>query len=97
MQIPALYGHQAFAVNYAYETFAFSRDRLELQALLEAEEWTGAIDDAARTHGWTHLLIRKDHSHPASIPLDPIFENELYRVYRFGEPRDLLNSLYIAD
>jgi hypothetical protein len=97
MQIPALYGHQAFAVNYAYETFAFSRDRLELQALLEAEEWTGAIDDAARTHGWTHLLIRKDYMHPASIPLEPIFENDLYRVYRFGEPRDLLNSLYIAD
>ena len=34
-------------------------------------------------HHWTHLLIRKDYMHPATIPLDRIFENESYEVYRF--------------
>jgi hypothetical protein len=83
MQIPALYGHQAFAVNYAYEVYAFSRDRRELQTLLQADAWSDAITDAARMHGWTHLLIRKDYSHPAAIPLERIFENAEYAVYRF--------------
>ena len=83
MQIPALFGHQAFAVNYAYEVFEFSRDRRALQALLEAEQWSSEIDDAARTYGWTHLLIRKDYVHPVPIPLEQVFENESYAVYRF--------------
>ena len=83
MQIPALYGHQAFAVNYAYEVYSFSPERRALQALLQSERWTAAIPDAARTHGWTHLLIRKDYTHPSPIPLSQIFENEHYAVYRF--------------
>ena len=70
MQIPALFGHQAFAVNFAYENFPFSRDRLGLQALLEADEWSDAISEAARMHGWTHLLIHKDYRYPAPIPLE---------------------------
>jgi hypothetical protein len=83
MQIPALFGHQAFAVNYAYEAFEFSRDRSELQTLLQAPEWSDAIDQAAGQYRWSHLLIRKDYMHPASIPLQRIFENESYAVYRF--------------
>jgi hypothetical protein len=83
MQIPALFGHHAFAVNYTYESYSFSRGRAELQKLLQGERWTREIDDAARAHGWTHLLIRKDAIHPEPIPLERLFENELYAVYRF--------------
>jgi hypothetical protein len=83
LQIPALFGHQAFAVNYAYEEYAFSRDRLALQALLRSPEWSPAIDQAAREHGWTHLLIRKDFTHPSPIPLERVFENGSYSVFRF--------------
>ena len=83
MQIPALFGHQAFAVNFAYEVFEFSRERHALQPLLQAEQWSDAIDEAARLYGWTHLLIRRDYAHPASIPLEQIFVNEFYEVYRF--------------
>jgi hypothetical protein len=83
MQIPSLFGHQAFAVNYVYEAYAFSAERLELQKLLEAEQWTDAIAQAARANRWTHLLIRKDYPHPAAIPLERVFENESYSVYRF--------------
>ena len=84
MQIPALFGHQAFAVNYFNEAYAFSRERRELQTLLQAEEWTGAIEQAARTYRWTHLIIRNDYMHPDPIPLDRMFDNGLYSVFRFG-------------
>ena len=84
MQIPVLFGHQAFAVNYMYEAYAFTRERMEPQLLLEAEKWTDAIKQAARTYGWTHLVIRNDYVHPDPIPLEQIFDNGLYSVFRFG-------------
>ena len=80
MQIPALFGHQAYAVNYAHEAV---EERRDLQRLLQEPEWSDAISQAASMHHWTHLLIRKDYMHPATIPLDRIFENESYEVYRF--------------
>ena len=80
MQIPALFGHQAFAVNYAHEAV---EERRGLQELLQRLEWSDAIMDAARTHHWTHLVIRKDYVHPATIPLAQVFENPFYSVYRF--------------
>lgn len=86
MQVPALFGHQAFAVNYAYERFEFSGTRLELHAPLQRNEWTDAILASARAHGWTHFLVRKDYTHPDAIPLQEIFANEDYSVYRFAGP-----------
>ncbi|MGH9255348.1 MAG: hypothetical protein ACRD3C_12360, partial [Vicinamibacterales bacterium] len=83
MQIPAIFGHQAFAVNYAYEVVPFSRERRQLQQLLQQPEWSDAILEAARTHHWTHLLIRKDYVHPSPIPLEQIFESQFYAVFRF--------------
>lgn len=84
MQIPALFGHQAFASNFAYEWYDFSAERRELQQLLSAGSWSDAIVRAARRHHWTHLLIRKDYAHPNPIPLELIFENESYSVFRFA-------------
>ena len=80
-QIPAVFGHQAFAVNYAYEVVG--EERRGLQKLLEQQEWAGEILAAAQTHHWTHLLIRKDYPHPTPIPLERIFDNDEYAVYRF--------------
>lgn len=80
MQIPALFGHQAFAVNYAHEAV---EDRRPLQELLRRTHWDDAINDAARVHGWTHLLVRKDYPHPAPIPLTRVFENRDYAVFLF--------------
>ena len=80
MQIPALFGHQAFAVNYAHEAV---EERRELQQLLQQPQWSDAILDAAREHHWTHLVIRKDYAHPDRIPLKQIFENEQYAVFSF--------------
>lgn len=87
MQIPALFGHQAFAVNYFYEFFSFSNERHALQQLLSAPQWTSAIDQAASAYHWTHLLIRKDYPHPTSIPLEKTFENDAYAVFRFSDRR----------
>jgi hypothetical protein len=83
MQIPALYGHQAFAINYAYEVYDFSEERMRLQRLLEATEWTPEIDAAARKYGWTHFIVRKDYAHPQQIPLTQVFDGPEYAVFRF--------------
>jgi hypothetical protein len=83
MQIPALFGHQAFAVNFAYETYPFSDERRAAQNLLREAEWSEAIEEAARRHRWTHLLIREDYIHPALIPLERVFDNGTYSVFRF--------------
>jgi preprotein translocase subunit SecE len=80
MQIPALFGHQAFAVNYAHEAV---EERRGLQQLLQQPQWSDAILDAARTYHWTHLVIRKDYEHADRIPLPQIFANEQYAVFTF--------------
>jgi hypothetical protein len=84
MQVPALLGHQAFAVNYVYEVYEFSDERRALQALLQAPAWSAQIEAAARQYGWTHLLVRKDYPHPEPVPLERVFENDSYTVYRFA-------------
>ena len=86
MQVPALFGHQAFAVNYAYERFEFSKARMELHAPLQRNEWSDDILAAARAHGWTHFLVRKSYTHPDTIPLEQTFANADYAVYRFANP-----------
>ncbi len=80
MQIPAIFGHQAFAVNYAHEAV---EERRPLQQLLQQPTWSDEILDAALTYKWTHFLVRKDYVHPDPIPLRMIFENESYEVFEF--------------
>ena len=80
MQIPALFGHQAFAVNYAHEAV---EERRPLQQLLQQPAWSDAILEAALQYKWTHFLVRKDYVHPEPIPLRMVFENESYTVFQF--------------
>ncbi len=80
LQVPALFGHQAFAVNFSYEPVEARRP---LQKLLQQPDWNPAILDAARANGWTDFLVRKDYVHPAPIPLQRVFANSEYEVYRF--------------
>jgi hypothetical protein len=83
MQIPALFGHQAYAVNTSFEPYPEAGERIEEQGKLAKSDWSPEIADLAREHGWTHLLIHKPAPHPDEIPLDKLFENERYAVYRF--------------
>ena len=84
MQIPALFGHQAFAVNYFYESYPFSPARHQLQALLTRDTWTPDIEIAARENGWTHLVVHSAYVHPEPVPLERLFDNGTYAVYRFS-------------
>jgi hypothetical protein len=88
LQIPALFGHRAFAVNFVYEHYSFSEERRAAQELLQAPEWNAAIDEAAERYGWTHLLIRKDYAHPKAIPLQKQFDSDAYSVFRFNPDLD---------
>jgi hypothetical protein len=83
MQIPALFGHRAFAVNLEYEGYPFSAERRAAQNLLRQPVWSDAIEDAARAHSWTHFVMRNDAPHPAAVPLERVFDNGTYGVYRF--------------
>jgi hypothetical protein len=80
MQIPALFGHQAFAVNYAHEAV---EERRPLQEMLQQPAWSDAILEAALKYRWTHFLVRRDYAHPDPIPLKMIFENGSYAVFQF--------------
>ena len=84
MQVPALFGHQAFAVNYAYEVVPCAAQRRALQELLQRPYWSDAVSHAARKHGWTHFVVRKDFAHPKPIPLERTYENDAYAVFRFS-------------
>ena len=83
MQIPTLFGHQAYAANTAYETYAEAPLRDALQQVLAADTWDSKIHQIAREQGWTHLLIHKPAPHPRAIPLVKLFENQRSAVYAF--------------
>lgn len=81
MQIPAIFGHQAFAANTSFEPYPEAAERVALQMRLQAPLWDPSILPAARKAGWTHILIHKLAPYPQDIPLNKIFENERYAVY----------------
>lgn len=83
MQIPALFGHQAYAVNISFEPYPDSGKRIEEQKNFAEPDWKPGLVDIARDRGWTHLLVHKLAPHPKEIPLDKLFENERYAVYGF--------------
>ena len=83
MQIPANFGHQAYAANTVYEVYPDVGQRLAWQSLLAKATWDPAIVEIARDQGWTHLLIHKDAPHPSRIPLIKLFDGRSYSVYAF--------------
>jgi hypothetical protein len=82
-QFPALFGHQAYAINFVYERYPDSRKRLALQQRFRNPEWDPELERIAGRLGWTHLVIRRAAPHPKEIPLPLVFENEAYQVYEF--------------
>ena len=83
MQIPAIFGHQAYAANTVYEVYTDVGQRLAWQRLLANSTWDPEIVEIARDQGWTHLLINKGAPHPSRIPLKMLFDNTNYSVYAF--------------
>lgn len=82
-QFPALFGHQAYDVNFDYEPFSDSGTRLLEQRRFTQDPWDPGLESLARTLGWTHLVIHLTAPHAKVIPLPLLFENSEYRVYEF--------------
>jgi len=83
MQIPALFGHQAYAVNFEYVHYPESKYRLEIQQRFRAAKWDAGLEQIAQKLGWTDLIIFRNFPHPDDIPLPLMFENNLCQVYSF--------------
>jgi hypothetical protein len=83
MQIPAIFGHQAYGANTTYERNASADLRNAQQARLAKDSWDPDIHRIAEEEGWTHLLIHKLAPYPDDIPLTKLFENQRYIVYAF--------------
>jgi hypothetical protein len=83
MQIPALFGHQAYAANTRYERDPTAERRIAQQARLARKAWDPELPRIAAEEGWTHLLIHKGAPYPEEIPLTAQFENDRYIVYTF--------------
>jgi hypothetical protein len=83
MQIPALFGHQAYAANTRYERDPTAERRIAQQARLARKAWDPELPRIAAEESWTHLLIHKGAPYPEEIPLTAQFENDRYIVYTF--------------
>jgi hypothetical protein len=83
MQIPGIFGHQAYAVNTKYELYPESELRVKQQERFQLKTWDASLSELSREAGWTHLLVHKAAPHPEKVPLKKIFENETYTVYSF--------------
>jgi hypothetical protein len=85
-QLAGIFGHRNFAANLVYGGFGSeNRNRYASVArLFKVEAWPATQIRALRDSvAVTHLLIRKDYPHAADIPLDLVYENKDYAVYRF--------------
>ena len=83
MQIPALFGHQAYAVNFEYVHYPDSKYRLKIQQRFRRSKWDASLEQIAEKSGWTDLIIFRNFPHPDDIPLPLVFENDLCQVYSF--------------
>ncbi|MDH4317755.1 MAG: DUF2298 domain-containing protein [Desulfobulbaceae bacterium] len=81
MQIPAIFGQQAYAVNFIYEHYPESLKRLEEQQLFRSATWNPKLHVLAEQKGWTHLLIRLAAPHPEQIPYPLIGQNSEYQLF----------------
>lgn len=84
-QLAGIFGHRNLASNFSY---GFGREEgivyAELPKLFQAGEWPGGQIALLRQKiPVTHLLIHKRYRHATDIPLELVFENTEYAVYRF--------------
>jgi len=86
MQIPAIFGQQAYAINFVYEHYPDSKQRLLEQQLFRSSVWDLKSEVLAKRNGWTHLLIRLAAPHPAHIPLTLINQNSEYQLFSMVKP-----------
>lgn len=82
MQIPAVFGHHAYFVDATNDRFAVTAARRDRQRRLQQPAWDADLAGLAAREGWTHVLVRRDWPHPASIPLPLVAQNDAYVLFR---------------
>jgi hypothetical protein len=85
-QLAGIFGHQNFSSNLIYG--GLSREEsiryAGLVTLFQAKTWPSTqIDYLREKFPITHLLIHKNYMYADDIPLDLVYENKDYAVYRF--------------
>jgi hypothetical protein len=86
LQLAGIFGHRNLAANLEYGGLGQEEARryLKLVRLFQATAWPAAeIALLREATGLTHLLIHKSYAHAADIPLQRLYENGEYTVYRF--------------
>lgn len=82
--ISALYGHRCYLCNWdGDQDIAGADQRFAEVKLLRTETWPPELSSIAAKNGWTHLIVRKDGPHAKVIPLQLVYENNDYQLYRF--------------
>lgn len=83
LQFTALFGHQAYAIDFYHDQYYDADNRLALQQRFRQPVWDSELTQIASQLGWTHLVIHRVSPHPTQIPLSRVFENDAYQVYAF--------------
>lgn len=85
-QLAGVFGHRNFASNLLYGAVRNEERNLyaALLQLFQSKTWpTAQIDYLRGKVPITHVLIHKHYSHADDIPLNLVYENKDYAVYRF--------------
>lgn len=90
LQFAGILGHRNLATNFEYRKTALARvpelrERKEkITRLFCGDHWM--VEEVAalkHRYGVTHLVIHRHYPHPSDIPLERVYENSDYIVYRF--------------
>jgi hypothetical protein len=80
-QLPAVWGHQAFAVP-GYERYPGWLERVDLQRALASSEVPCSVLRSLSEAGVTHILIHTTVDHPSSLPLEVLHDGPEYVSYQ---------------
>jgi hypothetical protein len=83
VQIPAIYGHQAYASNFKYEHVKDYDEKKMQYRLLQKTRWDRTLNSIVLRNNWSTFLVKKALPFPVDGPFDRIFENSEYAVYVF--------------
>jgi uncharacterized membrane-anchored protein len=83
VQIPAIYGHQAYASNFKYEHAPGYEEKKKQYRLLQKTNWDRSLNKAVLENNWSVFLVKKGVPFPTDGPFDKTFENQEYAVYMF--------------
>ncbi len=85
-QLAGLFGHRYLVTNLVYQGLGEEKRRLytALVRLFQVRTWPGAqMEYLRQKFPVTHVLIHQQYPHADDIPLELVYKNADYAVYRF--------------